>query len=150
MKKITLLFFFAVPVFFASGQSLKNIYIKLQYNGDGAKPFPLIYFYLPGSGNIGAQNFYTSKFEITENAYNEIRKFVVNEGPILKDTAFKSSYQFTFVGDGETTIFLTTYLSRLTEIFQFIIEQFRLDSKTQGIVRRKIDSALSRLKYEVR
>jgi hypothetical protein len=135
-------------IFILNGDNSNKEYIMLNYTGDGAKPYPVFVFYLQGHKGKVMEEFFITKFEINEKQFETIRKAAEESEDLFSGTTLESPYQFTFMYNEDTTIFLTSFLNRIEKVFQTVLEQFNYDSEKQTLLRKRFDSFLHRLKYE--
>lgn len=148
IKSYSTLFSFFLCFFFPSSELLQKDFIEMKYTGESSKPYPVIMFGLPGSLDTENVKFYVHKFEISKKGLDEIRHVTENRQDILRDTVLESTFQVSFVGDGESTIFVTTYLSRVREIFQISLLQFQNDPSSQTRLKKQLDNIISRMEID--
>jgi hypothetical protein len=126
-------------------------YIKLLYVGDQSKPYPPIVLYFPGSFDIKTVGIFpeTSNLEISKDRFDEIKKLIVNRSPILNDSALldSNSYEFLIFNNGEATILLTPYLTRIRQIFNIIISHLK-NTEKEIIIKQELDDIIIRLIFD--
>jgi hypothetical protein len=135
---------------FTGSKNLNHGYIQLIYLADISKPYPILIFYLPGTSDSAYKNFYHYRFEITEEAFKEIKKTIENT-KVSKDSILEHSYeyQFTIVINDETSVFFAPYFSRIRQVFQTIATQIK-DPTIQNRVRLQLDDIIFRLKGDIK
>ena len=130
------------------GKTPQKKYIRLHYNGDATKPYPMIVFHLAGFRNVEDDQFFIKKFEISENDYDNMRKIIETLDSEIGDTVLKHTFQFTFYCKNEAMTFETSYLARLRQCFNSIITSFDKNPTLQEMLNVNFKTIFHRLKWD--
>lgn len=124
--------------------------IRIFYSGDQDKPYPHILLYVDGSYDLSRNTIIAYKAAISQENYDLIRKAMSDEdNSIGRDSMLKAgaTLQFVIERNGETTVFLTPFLSRIRKTFSIISNQIS-SSKEEMKVKAVLQDFLRRLIYQ--
>jgi len=125
-------------------------YIRIEYTGEASKPYTKIFLGLPHSMDSIDSNFFTRKFTFTEEGLYNIKRLTEREHFMDRDTILGDAYNVAFIGTYESTIFVTSYLSRIKELFQLASEQLGADPANCSRFKGAVESIITILRLEGR